>query len=108
MNCAIIIKDAKFFGHITRRSFQASMWFYNGKNIMKCMRFLRITELCCAVPLICTAADGITVSSEPIIWVKVEQSEMVSSRNVAGMKLMTGCCDFSVECGWLSGYAGSA
>ena len=28
---------------------------------------------------------------------KVEQSEMVSSRNVAGMKLMTGCCDFSVD-----------
>ena len=56
MNCAIIIKDAKFFGHITQTILSGQYVVYNGKYY--------------DVPLICTAADGITVSSEPIIWVK--------------------------------------
>lgn len=96
MNCAIIIKDAKFFGHITQTILSGQYVVYNGK-------YYEVHEISPDYGIVLRRASDLYSSRRYYRQLrtyhmgKVEQSEMVSSRNVAGMKLMTGCCDFSVD-----------
>ena len=96
MNCAIIIKDAKFFGHITQTILSGQSVVYNGK-------YYEVHEISPDYGIVLRRASDLYSSRRYYRQLrtyhmgKVEQSEMVSSRNVAGMKLMTGCCDFSVD-----------
>lgn len=96
MNCAIIIKDAKFFGHITQTILSGQYVVYNGK-------YYEVHEISPDYGIVLRRASDLYSRRRYYRQLrtyhmgKVEQSEMVSSRNVAGMKLMTGCCDFSVD-----------
>ena len=96
MNCAIIIKDAKFFGHITQTILSGQYVVYNGK-------YYEVHEVSPDYGIVLRRASDLYSRRRYYRQLrtyhmgKVEQSEMVSSRNVAGMKLMTGCCDFSVD-----------
>ena len=89
MNCAIIIKDAKFFGHITQTILSGQYVVYIGK-------YYEVHEISPDYGIVLRRASDLYSSRRNYRQLrtyhigKVEQSELVSSRKVEGMKLMKG------------------